>query len=336
MFGTKKTKIEDRVFGALRSSTPALAPRMEFEARGRAGKVDLRRYCSPIEDQMTLGSCNACAVVGALEFLMNKNGMPFTDLSVLYVYYYGRKLGGKESEDAGLLCHHATAAVMAYGACEDKLWPYKVDRFDKEPPRQAQEEASRFDVVQYARLGTSDAAKMSLNAGVPVVFGFDIPRPYYDGAAGTGLMPAVGTFDREPMAGHAMLIVGYDDQEGTWLARNSWGEEFGDKGYCRIPYGLAEKYVWNDELWAIGALENIPAARLTGPSVAQAVQDVKQSGQQQMRDALSALGKEIREDLGRRLDTAKTSIRDRLRQQEEDLAKRRNREGGGGQGGGNV
>lgn len=330
MFGGKKTRIEDRAFGALRSATPAVAPRVEFTARGRDNKVDLRRFCSPIEDQLTLGSCNACSVVGALEFLMIKNGMPLTDLSVLYVYYYGRKLGGKEKEDSGLLCHHATAAVMAYGVCDDKLWPYKTDRFEREPPQQAQDDASRFDAVQYARLGTSDAAKLSLSSGVPVVFGFDIPRSYYNAASTTGLMPNVGAFDNEPYAGHAMLIVGYDDNEGTWLARNSWGVDFGDKGYCRIPYELASKYVWNDELWAIGALQDIPAARLSGPSVPQAVRDVQDSGERQMDAALATLRKEIRRDLDTRLDSAKTSIRERLRQQEDALGQRHKRDGGQG------
>lgn len=31
---------------------------------------------------------------------------------------------------------------------------------------------------------------------------------------------------------HALLIVGYGD--GYWLARNSWGTEWGDKGYIKI------------------------------------------------------------------------------------------------------
>ena len=102
MFGAKKTKIEDYGFGALRSATPAVAPRMEFNARGRESKVDLRKYCSPVQDQLTIGSCNACAIVGALEFQMLKGGRPLTPLSPLYVYYNGRKLAGMEREVARL------------------------------------------------------------------------------------------------------------------------------------------------------------------------------------------------------------------------------------------
>lgn len=325
MFGSKKVRIEDRAFGALRSASPAVAPRVEFQARGRETKVDLRRFCSPVEDQGKLGSCNACAIVGALEFLIIKSGKPKVDLSPLFVYFNGRHLSGTENRDAGLLCHHATASIMAYGACEEKLWPYKVDKFAVMPPRPCYEEARKFDAVQYGRLGSSEAAKVSLSEGVPVVFGFDIPRGYYDAAETTGLMPDLGAFDNQPQAGHAMLIVGYDDTEKTWLARNSWGEDYGDKGYCRIPYGLADKYVWNDELWAIGALESMDRARLVGPTVEEAVRDVQARGAEQANDALRKLGEEIGADIKSRVETARTSIRDRLRAQEDELARKRDR-----------
>lgn len=325
MFGAKKLKIEEYGFGALRSASPAMAPRIEFQARGREIKVDLRANCSPVEDQLTLGACNACAVVGALEYQMLKTGKPLVNLSPLFVYYNGRKLAGMEKEDAGLLCHHATASIMAYGACEEKVWPYKVDKFDKAPPKDSYENARMFEATQYARLGSSEEAKVSLSQGMPIVFGFDIPRSYYSAAATTGRMQAVGSFDREPMSGHAMLIVGYDDNDGTWLARNSWGEDFGEKGYCRIPYELANRYVWNDELWAIGSLETIQSARLTGPTVQQSVHDVQARGAQQANDALKALRKEISDDLQKRTDDAKTSIRDRLREQERQLEAKRDR-----------
>lgn len=324
MFGAKKTKIEDYGFGALRSATPAVAPRMEFNARGRESKVDLRKYCSPVQDQLTIGSCNACAIVGALEFQMLKGGRPLTPLSPLYVYYNGRKLAGMEREDSGLLCHHATAAIMAYGACEEKLWPYKVDRFDREPPKECYDNSRMFETTQYARLGTSEEAKVALSQGMPIVFGFDIPRSYYTAAATTGRMPGEGAFDHEPMSGHAMLIVGFDDQQGMWLARNSWGESYGEKGYVWIPYGLVNRYVWNDELWAIGSLEKVQTARLFGPTMEQAMRDVQQRGAQQAQDALKVLRKEISDELQKRTDDAKSSMRDRLREQEKQLEAKRN------------
>ncbi|CAF0987127.1 unnamed protein product [Rotaria sordida] len=43
---------------------------------------------------------------------------------------------------------------------------------------------------------------------------------------------------------HAMLAVGYSDLSGCFIVRNSWGEKWGDKGYCYIPY----QYMCNMQL----------------------------------------------------------------------------------------
>jgi hypothetical protein len=36
---------------------------------------------------------------------------------------------------------------------------------------------------------------------------------------------------------HAVVIVGYDDERGTWIVRNSWGEEWEENGYFHVGYG---------------------------------------------------------------------------------------------------
>ncbi len=53
-------------------------------------KTDLRKGCSPVEDQKELGSCTANALAGALEFLMKKDKVTFTDMSRLFIYYNER------------------------------------------------------------------------------------------------------------------------------------------------------------------------------------------------------------------------------------------------------
>ena len=58
------------------------------------------------------------------------------------------------------------------------------------------------------------------------------------------------------MGGHAVCIVGYDDNKGTFKVRNSWSEKWGDKGYCYFPY----KYILNPNLasdfWTITRIKD--------------------------------------------------------------------------------
>ncbi len=56
-------------------------------------------------------------------------------------------------------------------------------------------------------------------------------------------MPGPG---EQVLGGHAVLAVGYDDAEQRLLAKNSWGEAWGKKGYFTIPYA----YVTNTNLAA--------------------------------------------------------------------------------------
>ncbi|RPI01794.1 MAG: hypothetical protein EHM72_05640, partial [Calditrichaeota bacterium] len=39
------------------------------------------------------------------------------------------------------------------------------------------------------------------------------------------------------VAGHAVLIVGWDDDLECWICKNSWGDSWGEQGYFRIKWG---------------------------------------------------------------------------------------------------
>jgi hypothetical protein len=36
---------------------------------------------------------------------------------------------------------------------------------------------------------------------------------------------------------HAVMLIGYDDNLGCWIGKNSWGTSFGDGGFFKIAYG---------------------------------------------------------------------------------------------------
>lgn len=38
---------------------------------------------------------------------------------------------------------------------------------------------------------------------------------------------------------HIVHIVGWDDKDGVWIVGNSWGTNWGNKGYFKIPFGCS-------------------------------------------------------------------------------------------------
>ena len=39
------------------------------------------------------------------------------------------------------------------------------------------------------------------------------------------------------LGGHCICIVGYSNADNAWIARNSWGPDWGEGGYFRIGFG---------------------------------------------------------------------------------------------------
>ena len=97
--------------------------------------VDLRKLCSPIEDQGNLGSCTANALVGNLEFLELKAGQRLIDLSRLFVYYNERVIEHDVSQDNGAMLRDGIKALASKGVCPEKNWPYIISKFAKKPFR---------------------------------------------------------------------------------------------------------------------------------------------------------------------------------------------------------
>jgi len=62
----------------------------------------------------------------------------------------------------------------------------------------------------------------------------------------TGVVPMPKKGEKQ-LGGHAMLIVGYDDDRQVFIVRNSFGRKWGLQGYCLIPYA----YIMRPDLtWA--------------------------------------------------------------------------------------
>jgi len=208
--------------------------------------VDLRNLCSSVEDQENLGSCTAQALVGAMEFLEKKDGAAFEDFSRLFIYYNERVMQNTVDSDSGATLRNGIKTLKKQGVCSEKIWPYKIRKFRTRPGKKSYEDALTHTISVYRRITSLNDMKECLASGLPFVFGFSVYDSFESEAVSrTGVVPMPAAGERV-LGGHAVMAVGYDDVTKRFLVRNSWGNEWGMRGYCTMPY----EYLANPNLAA--------------------------------------------------------------------------------------
>ncbi len=212
-------------------------------------KVDLREWCSPVEDQESLGSCTAHAGVGMIEYYEKRSFNNYVDASRLFLYKTTRDLLGLRG-DTGAELRSTMASMTLFGICPEKYCPYNIKDYDKEPTAFCYSFAQNYQSIQYVRLDPVDinrdsllnTIKVNLAAGIPSMFGFTVYNSIYNADKGKIPYPSPGD---TIVGGHAVMTVGYDDSiiiksgnaqtTGAIMIRNSWGS-WGEDGYGYLPY----------------------------------------------------------------------------------------------------
>src|ERR1700730_11097334 len=183
----------DLMYSAIKPALPSLPT-----------KVDLRPKCSPIENQLSLGSCTANALAGGLEFLEIKDGAPFVDLSRLFIYYNERVIEGTVKQDSGAFLRDGIKSLAKQGVCPEKEWPYKVTNFKKKPTAKCYSDAKKHQVISYHRLSALDEMRTCLADGIPFVFGFTVYEAFESAALAKPGFQTLPGKDKKVMGGHAV------------------------------------------------------------------------------------------------------------------------------------
>lgn len=223
--------------------------------------VDLRPWCSPIETQGNLGSCTGNAIAGQIELINRKNNKIF-DVSRLFIYYQTRLLENTINSDEGAYIRNGLKAVNRFGAPLEELWPYVESNFNVRPSAEAYDDGAKRKVISYAKCMDFESIKNSLVNGYPVTIGYYIYSSFESNKTSeTGIMSFPDIMSEENLGGHAVCLVGYDDNfrnsgQGYFIARNSWGAEWGDQGYFYMPYQIIQTTTMSADFWMISAVNN--------------------------------------------------------------------------------
>jgi C1A family cysteine protease len=207
--------------------------------------ADLRALCSPVVDQGSLGSCTANAIASGLrEYLMLQAKQSLVRLSRLFLYYEERLLEGTVNEDSGAEIRDGMKVLKTLGVCPESEYPYDISKFTEPPTKQELLDAQAYKISEYHRVQNLTMLKTALAENQPVVIGIMVYESFEsDTAAKTGNVPVPNIKTEKLLGGHAVLAVGFDDSKQVVIVRNSWGNDWGDKGYCYLPYEY-----WNNDL----------------------------------------------------------------------------------------
>lgn len=221
-------------------------------------KADLRgTHMPPVYDQGQLGSCTANAIAAAVDYERSKQGEAFVTPARLFIYYNERNFEGTVNEDSGAQIRDGMKMVGQFGVCPESLLPYNIAKFKVKPTPAQYSAALKYQTLTYARVIQDRTHIQTCIASLlqPVVFGFSVFSSFESATvAKTGVVPMPGKKD-QPLGGHAVLAVGYDDAQQAYLVRNSWGNSWGQAGYFWMPYAYLESAKLADDLWTISLEE---------------------------------------------------------------------------------
>lgn len=223
-----------RLLGVVDGGQPPKAVRLYAEY-SYPSRLDWRDrdgadFTTPIKDQGRCGSCVAFAVTASIESRLEvrlvRPGLN-PDLSESHVFYCG----------CGACCsrgwwnHQALDYILEHGICDEACFPYEIG----DPPcKLCSDWGERtVNLTHWVGVQGHDEMKEAIAEGGPISVVMEVYDDFfwYKGGVycpGKTLPVFAGL--------HAVEIVGYDDDKGYWIAKNSWGTDWGEDGWFRIGY----------------------------------------------------------------------------------------------------
>lgn len=152
---------------------------------------------------------------------------------------------GEEYE--GSSCRGAMKGWHRHGVCRESTWPYTVD--DKARPADNwAEEAAEQPLGAYYRVSKDSISDMqgAIYEVGAILCSSRIHSGWWFDVAQKSL-PLIATTNVSPQGGHAFALVGYN--RNGFIVQNSWGEEWGWKGFAVLPY--ADWLVNGMDAWVV-------------------------------------------------------------------------------------
>ncbi len=213
-------------------------------------RVSLEKYCPPRLNQGAQGSCVGWSSSYAARTIQQSVATGKSPKEVAFSpssLYNQIKLPNCQ----GAYIHDAMEVMQKRGVLPFNEFKYNQYDCDRTPSNTQMSRASQYRTRGFERLweneGGTDilAIKQNIAQGAPVVVGMLVGGSFMNAMQGRKMWkPTASDRRMQGFGGHAMCVMGYDDnlKGGALQIMNSWGERWGDRGFCWITYSDFEYF----------------------------------------------------------------------------------------------
>ena len=238
-------KVKERMLGAIIDERDAFATfenldttrfdRLPEEIDWR--NKDGMNYLSSVKDQGRCGSCVSFAAIATMEAQYNiAHKFPYLDLNFSEQHLWSCDGGGC---DQGWIPALAARALHSAGTTDEACSPYKSgasgEGFQCSESCSEAKKSRNYKIDDYKNVGGWFSSKediMEALADGPMMISMKVYEDFK--AYESGVYEHV---TGEYLGGHAVSLVGYNKTGNYWIVKNSWGTDFGEKGFFRIKMG---------------------------------------------------------------------------------------------------
>lgn len=196
-----------------------------------------KNYVTPVTSQKNCGSCVAFGTAATVEsrLRVQRNDPNLNiNLSEAHLFFCHGKDDGAAC-NTGWWPQKAFDAFKSKGVADEACYPYDNGLETKDCSGLCSNWANRVTKITGYTALTKQPAKIkewiSSKKG-PVSACFIVYQDFYSYKSGIYKHVTGGK-----LGGHCVTIVGYNDSPGYWICKNSWGTNWGEKGFFKIAYG---------------------------------------------------------------------------------------------------